>query len=176
VQRYIFRRLVQMIPIALGISVLMFTLLTLAPGDPVDLLISSDPRVKPEDVIRLKHLYGLDQPIHIRYLKWLGRTVRGDLGFSRTYKEPVTELMQDRIGNSLWLTVTAFVLAIAVAVPVGIFSALHQYSALDYTATTFTLVQQVGAAPVFPVADTAAGAATTYTYGVTAWNSASTRA
>jgi len=138
VQRYIFRRLVQMIPIALGISVLMFALLTLAPGDPVDLLISSDPRVKPEDVVRLKHLYGLDQPIHIRYLKWLGRTVQGDLGFSRTYKEPVTELMQDRIGNSLWLTVTAFVLAIAVAVPVGIFSALHQYSTLDYTATTFT--------------------------------------
>ena len=56
-------------------------------------------------------VYGLDQPIHIRYLKWLGRTVQGDLGFSRTYKEPVTELMRDRIGNSLWLTVTAFVLA-----------------------------------------------------------------
>src|SRR5437870_3764682 len=124
-----------MIPIALGISVLMFALLTLAPGDPVDLLISSDPRVKPEDVVRLKHLYGLDQPIHIRYLKWLGRTVQGDLGFSRTYKEPVTELMRDRIGNSLWLTVTAFVLAVGVAVPVGIYSALHQYSWLDYVRT-----------------------------------------
>ena len=137
-QRYIFRRLLQMIPIALGISVLMFALLTLAPGDPVDLLISSDPRVKPEDIVRLKHLYGLDQPIHIRYLKWLGRTVQGDLGFSRTYKQPVTELMQDRIGNSLWLTVTAFVLAVGVAVPVGIYSALHQYSFLDYATTTFT--------------------------------------
>src|SRR5437667_10248616 len=99
-----------MIPIALGISVLMFALLTLAPGDPVDLLISSDPRVKPEDVVRWKHLYGLDQPIHIRYLKWLGRTGQRDLGFSRTYKEPLTELMRDRIRNSLWLTVTAFVL------------------------------------------------------------------
>src|SRR5256885_14679550 len=69
-----------MIPIALGISVLMFALLTLAPGDPVDLLISSDPRVKPEDVVRLKHLYGLDQPIHIRYLKWLGWTGPEELG------------------------------------------------------------------------------------------------
>src|SRR5436190_23523801 len=98
-----------MIPIALGISVLMFALLTLAPGDPVDLLISSDPRVKPEDVVRLKHLYGLDQPIHIRYLKWLGRTVHGDLGISRTCKEPVTELMRDRIGNSLGPTLTASV-------------------------------------------------------------------
>src|SRR5437879_11983310 len=119
-----------MIPIALGISVLMFALLTMAPGDPVDLLISSDPRVKPEDIVRLKHLYGLDQPIHIRYLKWLGRTVQGDLGFSRTYKEPVTELMRDRIGNSLWLTVTAFVLAVGVAVAVGISSDMQQSSCL----------------------------------------------
>lgn len=137
-QRYILRRLLQMIPIALGISILMFALLTLAPGDPVDLLISSDPRVKPQDVARLKHLYGLDQPIHIRYVKWLGRTVRGDLGFSRTYKEPVTGLMKDRIANSLWLTVTAFLLAVSVAVPVGIYSALHQYSLMDYVTTTFT--------------------------------------
>ena len=137
-QRYIFRRLLQMIPIALGISVLMFSLLTLAPGDPVDLLIASDPRVKPQDVARLKRIYGLDQPIHIRYVKWLGRTVQGDLGFSRTYKEPVTHIMRDRIGNSLWLTVTAFFMALLVAVPVGIYSALHQYSTLDYVATTFT--------------------------------------
>src|SRR5207249_11802431 len=106
-----------MIPIALGISVLMFALLTLAAGDPVDLLITSDPRVKPEDVVRLKHLYGLDQPIHIRYLKWLGRTAQDDLGFSRTYKEPVTEVMRDRIANSLRLTVTALVLAGGEAAP-----------------------------------------------------------
>lgn len=127
-----------MIPIALGISILMFALLTLAPGDPVDLLISSDPRVKPQDVARLKRIYGLDQPIHVRYVKWLGRTLTGDLGFSRTYKEPVTHLMRDRIGNSLWLTVTAFILSVIVAVPVGIYSALKQYSFLDYLATTFT--------------------------------------
>ena len=137
-QRYILRRLLQMIPIALGISVLMFALLTLAPGDPVDLLITSDPRVKPQDVARLKHIYGLDQPIHIRYVKWLGRTLQGDLGFSRTYKETVTGLMKDRIANSLWLTITAFILALAVAVPVGIYSALRQYSFWDYLATTFT--------------------------------------
>lgn len=137
-QRYLLGRLLQMIPIAIGISILIFTLLTLAPGDPVDLLITSNPRVRPEDVARLKRIYGIDQPIHIRYVKWLGRTVRGDLGFSRNYKQPVAELMRQRIGNSLWLTVTAFVLALSVAVPVGIYSALHQYSVTDYIATTFT--------------------------------------
>lgn len=137
-QRYIARRLLQMIPIALGISILMFSLLTLAPGDPVDLLIATDPRVRPEDVARLKRIYGLDQPIHIRYVKWLGRTVQGDLGWSRTYKERVMDLMKDRIANSLWLTTTAFFLALLVAVPVGIYSALKQYSFWDYLATTFT--------------------------------------
>ena len=85
VQRYIFRRILQMIPIALGISILMFSLLTLAPGDPVDLLISSDPRVKPEDVARLKRIYGLDQPIHIRYVKWLWAAVQGDLGYGNPF-------------------------------------------------------------------------------------------
>jgi len=137
-QRYIARRLLQMIPIALGISILMFSLLTLAPGDPVDLLIATDPRVKPEDIARLKRIYGLDQPIHIRYVKWLGRTLQGDLGWSRTYKERVMDLMKDRIANSLWLTTTAFFLALLVAVPVGIYSALKQYSFWDYLATTFT--------------------------------------
>lgn len=139
-QDYIFRRVLQMVPISLGISVLMFALLTLAPGDPVDLLITSNPKVKPQDVARLKHIYGLDQPIHIRYVKWLSRMLQGDLGFSRTYKQPVTDLMKDRIGNSLWLTVTAFLLALAAAVPVGIYSALHQYSLVDYLGTTFTFV------------------------------------
>lgn len=137
-QKYLIRRLLQMIPIVAGLSVLIFTLLTLAPGDPVDLLITSDPRVKPEDVARLKRLYGLDQPIHVRYVKWLGRTIRGDLGFSRNYKQPVTDLMRQRIANSLWLTITAFILALAVAVPVGVYSAIRQYSVLDYFATSFT--------------------------------------
>ncbi len=127
-----------MIPIALGVSVLMFAILALAPGDPVDLLITSNPRVKSEDVARLKHIYGLDQAVYIRYWKWLVRTVQGDLGFSRTYKEPVTNLMKDRIANSLWLTVTAFFLALLVALPVGIYSALRQYSFWDYLATSFT--------------------------------------
>ena len=127
-----------MIPLVLGLSVIIFLLLAVAPGDPVDLLIFGNPKIRPEDVTRLKHLYGLDQPLHIRYVKWLWEAVHGDLGYSRTYKQPVFSLMWSRIGNSLWLQIPAFLLALGVAVPVGISSALRQYSVIDYAATFVT--------------------------------------
>ncbi len=136
--RYVTRRVLQMIPIILGISVVVFALLAAAPGDQVDLLLSGIPNITPDDVIRLKHVYGLDQPAHVRYVKWLERAVHGDFGWSRTYKEPVATLILDRLGNTVSLATGALVLALAVAIPVGIFSALHQYSALDYAATLFT--------------------------------------
>ena len=131
-------RVLQMIPIILGISVVVFALLLAAPGDQVDLLISGVPNITPDEVARLKHVYGLDEPVHVRYVKWLERAVQGDFGWSRTYKERVTSLIFDRLGNTVSLAAGALVLALAVAVPVGIYSALHQYSALDYGATLFT--------------------------------------
>ncbi len=127
-----------MIPLVVGLSVIIFIVLAVAPGDPVDLLIFGNPKVRPEDVARLKHLYGLDQPLYIRYFKWLWAALHGDLGYSRTYKQPVFSLMFSRVGNSLWLQIPAFLLALSVAVPVGIYSALHQYSPIDYAATFFT--------------------------------------
>jgi peptide/nickel transport system permease protein len=127
-----------MVPIVLGISVVVFALLAAAPGDQVDLLISGVPNLTPEDVARLKHAYGLDQPVHVQYVKWLERAVQGDLGWSRTYKEPVAALILDRLGNTVMLAGGALALALAVALPVGIYSALHQYSLLDYGATLFT--------------------------------------
>ncbi|MDR5695684.1 MAG: ABC transporter permease [Armatimonadota bacterium] len=135
--RYLVRRLFQMIPLVLGLSVIIFLLLVLAPGDPVDFLIFGNPNVRPQDVARLKHLYGLDQPIYVRYFKWLSRAAVGDFGYSMTYKEPVLQLVLARVSNSLWLTVPAFFLALIVAIPVGVYSALHQYSPMDYFATFF---------------------------------------
>ncbi len=136
--RYIVRRLLQMVPLVVGLSIIIFLLLALAPGDPVDLLIFGNPKIRPEDVVRLKHLYGLDQPLYIRYFKWLMAALHGDLGYSRTYKQPVFSLMGARIGNSLWLQIPAFLLALSVALPVGIYSALRQYSPADYAATFIT--------------------------------------
>ena len=127
-----------MIPIILGISVVVFALLAAAPGDQVDLILSGVPNITPDDVARLKHAYGLDQPPHVRYVKWLERAVQGDFGWSRTYREPVAKLILDRLGNTVSLAAGALALALAVAIPVGIYSALHQYSPLDYGATLFT--------------------------------------
>jgi peptide/nickel transport system permease protein len=135
---YLSRRLLQMVPLVIGISIIIFLLLAAAPGDPVDLLLFGNPHITADDVVRLKHLYGLDQPLHIRYVKWVWAALQGDLGYSRTYKVPVLSLLWDRVGNSLWLQIPAFLIALAVAVPVGITSALRQYSTLDYTATFFT--------------------------------------
>jgi peptide/nickel transport system permease protein len=127
-----------MIPIILGISLVVFALLAAAPGDQVDLLLSGIPNITPDDVVRLKHAYGLDQPPHVRYVKWLERAAQGDFGWSRTYREPVAKLILDRLGNTVSLAAGALALALAVAIPVGIYSALHQYSPLDYAATLFT--------------------------------------
>jgi len=135
---YLVRRLLQMVPLVFGISVIVFLVLVLAPGDPVDLLLAGNPKVRAEDIQALRKIYGLDDPLHVRYLKWLANALRGDFGYSRTYKVPVLQLVWDRIGNSMWLTVPSFFLALAVAVPVGMYSALRQYSAVDYAATFFT--------------------------------------
>lgn len=127
-----------MVPILLGISVVVFALLAAAPGDQVDLVLSGVPNITPDEVTRLKHVYGLDQPVHIRYVKWLERAAQGDFGWSRTYREPVTSLILDRLGNTVTLAGGALLLALVVAVPVGIYSAFHQYSMADYGATLFT--------------------------------------
>ncbi len=130
--RYLAGRLLQMLPLLVGISFLLFFLLTLAPGDPVDMFILSDPNVDAKNIEALKHAYGLDQPMIVRYVKWLGRTVRGDLGWSVRFRQPVSQLIAERLPNTLALTMTGFVLALLFAVPVGIYAALRQYSLTDY--------------------------------------------
>lgn len=132
---YVARRLVTLVPLLLIISFFSFFILSLVPGDPVELLITSDPGVKPEDVERLRKIYGLDDPVAVRYGKWLKRLAVGDLGFSRTYKTPVGEILLDRVGNTLALVSGAFLLALIVAVPLGALSAVKKYSWFDHLVT-----------------------------------------
>ncbi len=139
-RRYVLRRVLQMIPLLAGVSLLVFVLLASAPGDPVDMLIRSNPSVTMNDIARLKHLYGLDQPIIVRYAKWIGRTLQGDLGWSLAHQVPVARLVGERLPNSLMLVGTGIVIAILVAIPAGIYSALRQYSVGDYLASLGTFV------------------------------------
>src|SRR5688572_12612679 len=129
-----------MLPLLLGISFLLFVLLTLAPGDPVDMFILSDPNVDAQNIEALKRAYGLDQPVPVRYVKWLGRTIRGDFGWSLSFKQPVIQLIAERLPNSLMLAFSGFVIAILLAVPIGIYAALRQYSLSDYLVSFLSFI------------------------------------
>ena len=108
------------------------------PGDPVELLISANPRITSADVERLRGLYGLDQPTYKRYWNWVSTIAQGDLGYSRTYRIPVSELMGPRLVNTFYLSMLALGTALLIAIPVGIFSALRPGSRFDYIANLFS--------------------------------------
>lgn len=146
-QRFLLRRAVQTVIILTGLSILMFTLLVFTPGDPVELLAASNPEVQPEDIANLRQYYGLDDPIYVRYVKWLRSVLKGDLGYSRSYGLPVTQIMMQRLRNTLTLLTASFLIAFGVGVSVGIYSALRQYSATDYTVTVLSFAGL--AMPVF---------------------------
>jgi peptide/nickel transport system permease protein len=138
---YTVRRLLQMVPLLLAASVVIYTLLALQPGDPLDQLRQANPRITAEQLEALKRAYGLDQPIYVRYFKWLGRAVQGDLGLSRDYGISAAQfIFQQRLPNTLLLSGLALLLSLAVAIPVGIFSAVRQYSTADYVITTLAFV------------------------------------
>lgn len=138
---YTVRRLLQMIPLLLAASVVIYALLALQPGDPLEELKRQNPRMTAEQFEALKRAYGLDQPLHIRYFKWLSRAVRGDLGYSRTYGIPTAEyIFVQRLPKTLILSGLALTLALVVAIPVGVFSAVRQYSLADYVITFLSFV------------------------------------
>ena len=130
---FILRRLIQMGVLLFVLSIVILAMLMAMPGDPVEMLITSNPEVKPADVARLKKLYGLDDPFHVRYVKWVKMVlVDHDLGYSRVYKKPVTEILGARVANTFQLMGCALLLSLALAIPIGVYSAVRQYSAFDY--------------------------------------------
>ncbi|MCD0161142.1 ABC transporter permease [Deinococcus sp. 6YEL10] len=145
---YALRRVIQMIPLLLVISLVIFGLTALQPGDPVDQLVFGNSNITPEDIARLRAAYGLDQPWITRYFFWLQQAVTGNFGYSQDFGIPALEyIFQNRLPNTLLLTVPALVISTLIAVPLGIFSAVRQYSVLDYVLTFFAFVAV--SAPVF---------------------------
>ncbi len=129
---FLVSRLVQSV-IVLGLmSFVIYALIGLMPGDPVDLMITADPKITSEDAARLRELYGLDRPITERYGNWLAAALGGDFGFSRLHARPVLEVLGPALGNTVVLLGLSFVLALAIALPAGIVAALRPYSKLDY--------------------------------------------
>lgn len=134
---YILRRLIQTVVVIVLLSYFCFYLMTLMPGDPVDLMIQSNPRITSEDIVRLRALYGLDQPVYKRYLNWIGEISHGDLGYSRTYRVPVADIMGPKLVNTFILSVCSLVFALLIAVPLGILTALKPNSKFDSIANLF---------------------------------------
>ena len=134
--KYILRRLLISIPVLIGITVVIFLLINLAPGDPVMGMI--DPTLgdlNAERIARERARLGLDRPLPVQYLLWLGRVLRGDLGYSLINHKPVAELIGQRLVPTLQLTVAALLVSVLVGVGVGILVAVKQYSWLDYLST-----------------------------------------
>lgn len=133
--KYILRRTLEAIALIFLITVVTFALISSAPGGPSILL---DPNMSPEDTQRLRALYGLDQPLHIQYLRWLARLIQGDLGFSMGVGRPVAELISTALPATLILSGSALFFALIIALPVGIMSAVYRNSWFDQVATTIS--------------------------------------
>jgi peptide/nickel transport system permease protein len=135
--RYLVRRLLLTIPVLLGVATLVFALIHLVPGDPVQSMLGDS--ASPEEVERLRHTLGLDRPLLAQYQSFLGGLVRGDLGSSIRYGTPVTREIRDRLFRTLQLAVAAMVVAILFAIPLGILAAVYRGTAIDYAAMTAAL-------------------------------------
>jgi peptide/nickel transport system permease protein len=133
VLRYLTHRVLEAALVLLGMSLLIYVLLGLMPGDPIDLMASGDPHVTSEDIARLKQVYGLDRPLLQRYGSWLAAALRGDFGYSRLHARPVLEVLLPRLGNTCLLMGLSLLLAFALALPAGIIAALKPRSWYDYT-------------------------------------------
>jgi peptide/nickel transport system permease protein len=137
--RYIIRRVLTAIPTLVLISMVIFSILALAPGDPLSDL-ALNPSVPPEVRQRIRENMGLDDPIPVQYGRWAKSLFTGEFGYSYRTRAPVIDLIKQRLPTTLYISGLAFLLSILVAIPVGVLSAVKQYSVFDNVATTLAFI------------------------------------
>ena len=137
--QYLMKRLLIAIPSLLGISVVLFTVLALAPGDPFEEL-ATNPNVPAEVRTALRVKFGLDDPVAVRYVRWLGAMAQGDWGFSFVSRVDVDKLILQRVPTTLFVVGLSQILAILIAIPVGVFAATRPYSIFDQIANTLAFI------------------------------------
>jgi len=138
---YFAKRLLEMIPTIIGITLISFFIIHLAPGKPTDILSELNPKITPEAREKLEKYYGLDKPIIVQYGIWIKRLVKLDFGESfSTDKRPVWDKIKERLPITILINVLSLVLVILIAIPIGVSSATHQYSLYDKITTVVVFV------------------------------------
>lgn len=135
--RFTLNRLGQSVLVLFIMSFCIYGLMGLMPGDPIDLMISAVPNMTSADADRLRALYGLDLPLTERYFNWLTAALQGDFGYSRMRSQPVMEVLLPALGNTAVLVGASFVIALLLAIPIGIYGAVRPYSKTDYAINLF---------------------------------------
>lgn len=135
--RYVIRRLVQSLPLLFAISVVSFAILKFTPGGPLS-AYEGNPDFTETDRLRLEKAFGLDQPLPVQYVNWLGAFLRLDWGYSFASHQPVLSLIGERLPNTLYLMGTVFLVVLLIAIPIGVFTAMKQYSVFDHVITGAT--------------------------------------
>ena len=135
---YVIRRLLQLIPVLLIVSLIVFFIVHLIPGDPVAVMLGPDQR-DPEQYEALRRDLGLDQPVHVQYVRWLVRVAHGDLGQSLRSKRPVFDVILERYPATVYLAIASLLLGIVIAIPAGTLAAVRQNTRYDYGAMIFAL-------------------------------------
>jgi peptide/nickel transport system permease protein len=138
--KYIVKRLLGLIPTLIGITLISFFVIHLAPGKPTDIQTSMNPKVSYEARLRLEKLYGLDKPVHVQYIDWLKRFVRFDFGRSYLDDRPVSEKIAERIPITLLINFSAIALTLAIGIPLGVISALRRGKLPDRLSTIFAFI------------------------------------
>ena len=136
--QYIARRVISLIPVLLGVSIIVFSLIRMIPGDPVTVMLGE--RARLEDIERVREEMGFNRPIHEQYFEWMGRILRGDLGTSIINRTPVMDELRSRLAATIELVVAAMIIGLIIGISVGIISAIKQNSWIDLTATVGVLL------------------------------------
>jgi len=136
---YIARRILQTIPVFIGITLIVFLIMHLTPGDPVEIMMGRGSVVTTEQIEQIRHELGLDQPLYVQYLSFLGGVLRGDFGRSIIQRAPVMHLIADRLPATFELTIFSIIISLIIAIPVGIISSVKRYSFLDHIGTVSAL-------------------------------------
>jgi peptide/nickel transport system permease protein len=137
-KKYIRWRLIQALPIVLGITILTYLIMKLAPGGPLANMVN--PRTSIESINRAKEALGLDKPILVQYVNWMGQIFQGNFGYSTFSGQPVLQMISERLGATLLLTGTAFLFSFLLGIPLGVYSATHKYTPGDYGLTVFSFI------------------------------------